>query len=506
MANTDMGKRWIGLLTLLYGLFLVYSSLVPFDFCTHAPSEPHGSFLGLHITEAGLPDVISNLAVYLPFGLLLRAFCGRRRLPPIAAAILTLLIVSAVSFMLEWLQTFLISRVSSVADWTCNILGAAVGVLLYTPKSALFRRIDDAIRLELSQDATALHVGFWGLMTVAVALVPLDLTLDASRVANAVRDAHFIPFARHARLTELARWDNVESFSVYHRAAVELWHLRIDYLVDVLLFLVLAVLIARRFRARGYTALSAASMATAGATAVAILTTGAGLFVMSVGCDVTRVLIRSVGGMIGAMVYGLALAPGMPWSKRVVADPGLAYRRALLTSLAVCLGYITARQLVPFHFTSDDSVAEPQRIEWLPFHMYMLAKLPQAALDLLHKCFRFITIGALAALLKLTRQERVGRWYPLVAGGRIAAFVAVLETLQYWLPGRVPAVTDVLIAWVLTALGVAAAAATQKHFSQMVAESKEGRADPALLNVELPPPRDDAPRKPRPLPADRAER
>jgi VanZ family protein len=485
-----MNKRWIDLLTVLYGLFLVYSSGVPFDFSSHAPSDARGQFLGVHITDVSLPDIMSNVAIYLPLGLLLRSAFGRRRLSPVVAALSALCVASALSFVMEWLQTLLVSRVSSIADCACNVLGAAVGVLLYTPNSVLARRMEAAIRVELCKDTTGLHVGLWGLLITAAALVPLDLALDRSLLAHAARDAYFVPFAKGARLVELAEPYSVEPFSVYNRAAIDLWHLRIDYVVDVLLFAVLAVLVARRWRARGSGLVESAFRATAVATATAILVTAAGLFVMSVGFDMTRVLTRALGGALGALLFGAVSAVGAHRRLRSGADSGRRYRGMLIGVVATCLFYIGVRQLVPFHFTADASVADPQRIEWLPFHMYTMAKLPAAALDALQKSFRFLVFGAAVAMLRTGRKKPVGWGLAIGVGGCMAAFVAGLEVLQYWLPGRVPSVTDVLLAWTVTALGVVGARSVYGHFRQLVTRYSEGAAERVVLNVELPAPGD----------------
>ncbi len=481
-----MNRRWIDLLAVLYGLLLAYSSIVPFDFSAHAPSDAQGKFLGVHITDVTLPDIMSNLAIYLPLGLFLRAAFGRRAMNSILAALSALCVAFALSFVAEWLQTMLVSRVSSIADCACNILGAALGVLLYTPHSALARRMEAAIRVELGKDATGLHVGLWGLAVAAAALVPLDLALDRSLLARAVRNAYFVPFARNAWLVELADPYSVEPFSVYNRAAIDLWNLRIDYVVDVLLFAVLAMLVARRWRARGGGVAESALRASAVATAMAILVTAAGLFVMSVGFDMTRVLTRTLGGSLGALSF--ATLSAVRTYRRVGAgvDSARWYRGILIAAVVTCFFYIGVRQLVPFHFSGDAAVADPQQIEWLPLYMYTLAKLPEAALDVLQKAFRFLIVGAAVAMLRIMRQKPVGWRCAIGVGGWTAVFVSCLEVLQYWLPGRVPSVTDVFLAWTMTALGVVGAKSVYGHFQQMVTRDSEGSAERVVMNVELP--------------------
>src|SRR5690606_26805594 len=75
-------------------------------------------------------DLALNVAMYIPLGLLLPFLLRGRRLPAWLAAGLALVAASALSLLLEWLQTLLPGRVPSRLDWTANTVGAFVGIAL----------------------------------------------------------------------------------------------------------------------------------------------------------------------------------------------------------------------------------------------------------------------------------------------------------------------------------------------------------------------------------------
>ncbi|HLA35787.1 MAG TPA: VanZ family protein [Rhodocyclaceae bacterium] len=111
-----------------YMLLIAYASLYPFTGWIDL-GIPALGFVG-----AAWPrytthfDLASNIAAYAPLGFLLVA-AWRSRYGAWVAAGLALLQGCLLSFVLEWLQNYLPSRVPSNLDWGCNSLGALLGVL-----------------------------------------------------------------------------------------------------------------------------------------------------------------------------------------------------------------------------------------------------------------------------------------------------------------------------------------------------------------------------------------
>jgi VanZ family protein len=111
-----------------YAFLLFYGSLYPFKWA--ARTEPLFGFL-LHPGSAYLErgDLVQNVLVYMPFGLLLALWWARRHrywtALPLAVAAGTLFSVCA-----EIVQLWLPARVSSAADVAMNLLGTLCGALL----------------------------------------------------------------------------------------------------------------------------------------------------------------------------------------------------------------------------------------------------------------------------------------------------------------------------------------------------------------------------------------
>lgn len=102
----------------------------------------------------------------------------------------------------------------------------------------------------------------------------------------------------------------------------------------------------------------------------------------------------------------------------------------------MALSAILLVELAPFHFTRQ--VAP---FSWIPFGASFENERWAALVILLRKTFLY---GAAIWLL-----VRSGYGY-LVAGGALAVALFILETVQRYLPGRTPEITDPLIALVMT--------------------------------------------------------
>lgn len=114
-----------------YALLIVYASLYPFG-----PWRwPAGHGL-LDLMVLPWPrwrdrfDEVANLLGYLPLGVLVYGGAVRSGVRAWLAALLALVLPSALSFTMEVTQTFLASRVPSLRDWVLNAGGAAIGVAL----------------------------------------------------------------------------------------------------------------------------------------------------------------------------------------------------------------------------------------------------------------------------------------------------------------------------------------------------------------------------------------
>jgi VanZ family protein len=116
-------------LSSVYALLIVYASLYPLA-GWHDSGGDALAFLG-----AAWPryytgfDLATNALAYLPFGFFCTAAL-RRRLPPISAWIVALVLGSGLSLGLELVQNFLPNRIPSNLDLACNAAGTALGGMI----------------------------------------------------------------------------------------------------------------------------------------------------------------------------------------------------------------------------------------------------------------------------------------------------------------------------------------------------------------------------------------
>lgn len=465
-----MKRNTIDILAVAYLAIITYTSLVPFDFTSTPQTVNRPTLLGVNITIAGLPDILTNLALYLPLGFLIRAALAKRNVTPVTAAVTTVFVATAVSYAIELTQSFTVTRTSSLADIACNLIGTAMGVLLYMPESIVARKLIPAVESDLKNRTTALALTAWAFVIIATALAPFDFTFDVSLLKSSIKSAEFVPFAKLDRLAG---------------DSAAMWNLSLDYLVDIVLFAVLAVVFVRH--ARTITNQRAVTfIATITATsALAVAVTLAPIAVLSVNLDMTRLITR----LLGAIPLAIYLTVQTPKQQTRSLDN---QRRIITAALAASIAYVAARQLIPFQLDITNISNKLANIEWLPFHSYSLAKLPAAVADVLHKSFRFITVGALLAAHCLLAGHKLSQYRLFTFSLVSAAFVAILELAQLAIPNRVPATTDVILAAIFTYAGIHAGHFLHNIYRQkridVAAQQSQSRRDRATLNISIPPP------------------
>ncbi|MGA9164540.1 MAG: VanZ family protein [Thiobacillus sp.] len=147
-SGNSRGLLW--LTALLYATFVVYGSLVPFDF--HAlpwdQAIDHFSTIPfLKLDVGSRADWVANLILYIPLGyLLMGVWVGRRGsfLALAVGAMLSGLMVAGLALSIEFIQQFFPPRTVSLNDLYAEWTGGALGMLLWPlagrPLSGLWHR------------------------------------------------------------------------------------------------------------------------------------------------------------------------------------------------------------------------------------------------------------------------------------------------------------------------------------------------------------------------------
>jgi glycopeptide antibiotics resistance protein len=185
-------------LTFFFGLFILYGTLIPFNFsgfgnlADHIRNIQWIPFFTNEGRRTSIPDIVQNILLFIPFGFFVW-FLSKRQLSGILTATLA---GSALSIFVELLQLFTEDRISSVTDLITNtagtFIGTIAGMIFYSLWSVL-------IHIEAVQKA--LHEKYLLPVCITAALVfsellqPFDFTLDVSSVYGKVKAILHNPFS-----------------------------------------------------------------------------------------------------------------------------------------------------------------------------------------------------------------------------------------------------------------------------------------------------------------------
>ena len=193
--------RW---LFLLYCLFILYGSFIPFRFSDDSEfvrSQFARFFLPPYdqgIRRFSIPDVVSNILLFVPFGFLWVG--GEFSLQACKVGFGESIAVGGLlglfsGLMIEFGQMFSPGRIASILDALCNGLGsaagAAAGCLLFRAFRGSFGQI--LFRL-LRQRPSLFLLALLLLAAVADAYYPFDVTLDVSAVWHNLKHSRLVPF------------------------------------------------------------------------------------------------------------------------------------------------------------------------------------------------------------------------------------------------------------------------------------------------------------------------
>ena len=405
-------RRW---LFFSYCLFILYGSFIPFRFSDDPEfvrSQLARFFTPPYddgVRRFSLPDVVSNVLLFLPFGFL---WVGAEFSPRMQRCFWRVAFTAGVlgllsGLMIESGQMFSPGRTASILDALCNGIGSATGAAVGFLLFQAFRGSFGLVLLQLLRQRPSLVLlALLLLASVADAYYPFDVTLDVSTVWHNVKNTRLIPFVGGMR---------------------RLW---LDLLVEKTLL----------FAAIGYLALrnlpegdvSRPKLAWAACSAIAVLIEVGKLFFAGRAPNIDNVVFSSLGAM-----FGVVLVP--PLTTTYIAR---RHARRILVILILCI--IAYVELSPFDWlrSAGEIRLRIAKIEWLPFSSYYSAE-PQAALfDLAKKLFLLGPLGFLIAQGSRNRNSRRREALATAAGLLVGL---ILEAGQIGLQSRNPSLTDILL-------------------------------------------------------------
>lgn len=414
--------RRMRLVLALLCCFTLYGSFIPFHFTVDPRVvRAHLATLQLYPFQDGrknfsIPDVASNVILFVPFGLLLAAGGlagvlgpGRARRVAVCGGYAAVLATAT-----EFGQLFTLDRTASGTDVMANVVGAALGAAAWGAAPGWFQgSLREGLERHVRRAPSLLPLGLLAVAFMADRVYPFAVTLDVSTGWHNLTHAQVIPFASFRR---------------------RFWA---DILMDNAVTPALLAGLLRNALERAGRPAAAGPGAWAGTVLFAGALEVGKLFFQGRIPNVDNVILAGVGGIVGVTA--------IPWLAR--CEPVRRRRGGALLALALFL--LTYAELTPFHFALSAAgiAAKAQRIEWLPLWSYYGADAQSAVFDLWNK---LLLSGFLGFALLATRARHGPASSAAVAGLWAGG---LLECAQILTTARTPSVTDVMILGVGAYLG-----------------------------------------------------
>lgn len=456
-------------------LFVLQAGLIPFDFAPRQGNPGSRAFYDTSVHDLILPDIVSNIFLYVPLGGLLFWAFHRRIRYAVAAGLCAIGTAGLLSAGIEYAQAYTVMRVSSLIDLISNVFGATLGALIAWACRLLIPRISAAAGREFRQRPYAAVLKAYGAVLILFAAAPFTFSFDVARLKKSVRSVNLVPFA--AQETNLGNWFAAPAAQAkpdqrragaddsvrYQSGAYRKWHRAKRWSrwgAECVSFLVLAVLLARVLRDDyGFSRRATTALVW---WMCGLFAFGLGLMqlpILTRACDITDVLFRLSGVGFSMLIW----RRDQPWTRparsaqsQSAALPFQFSRRTLRWGCMAAVAYIVYTGVIPCLFQWDIKTGAASLVSpaFFPFYGYFIGRFDLMMGDAMEK---FSSYAVLAVLL-------AGGWtravnLPLKRRIASVAMVCVplslaIEFVQLFIPIRVAGLTEPILASCACVFGV----------------------------------------------------
>ena len=426
---------WVG-----YLFFVVYGSLIPFDFKALPFDRAWAQFLKTPMLALGVEsraDWIANGVLYVPIGFLTaHLLLQQSRAHRMVALVVSILFSSALALSVEFSQLYFPSRTVSLNDLLAEFVGAVLGVFLALQhsdwmKNLLKIRIIDPRRFVLHAVEAYLFA------YVAFSLFPFDVLLSSAELGKKLQSDG---------------WGWILAGAAHGDALVPL-----KVFSEFLLTLPFGLYLAYRRSLRPVSALQAALLGLLLGSFIEI----AQLFTATGVSQGLSILTRTAGVACGHYL----------WRHSTNASPGafaaFIRRHALLLILPYFLTLLFANGWFTYRWRGlEHATAALENLHFLPFYYHYFTSEARALFSLASVCFMYFPIGILIWAL------RGSQGFAFLVAGLLSVIV---EAGKLFLLGSHPDPTNVLLA------GMAAWAAIR--LAHVVEQAVEHSPAPSSVNA-----------------------
>jgi VanZ family protein len=414
---------------LSYLVFVVYGSLVPFDFRPRPFDAALKDFYHIRYLKLGADaraDWVANILLYIPLAYLWLGALGRegRAFLQTFLSLMVFCFCVALSLTIEFTQQFFPPRTVSLNDLIAEILGSLIGIVLWWASGQRLRQLFELVTAQGRHAAYASLI-LYSSAYLAFSLFPFDFLISAREIDRKLAGNYFSVLPSAARCGEGLRC----GFKMAAEAAA---------------VAPLGLLVSFFSRKNGLPLIG--SGAWIGFWLGSVIE-GLQFFLASGVTLVASVLTRVVGVAFGAAA-GLWLTHASPWP--------LLYLLAPWTP-AVGVGYVGLLYAVNLLgkgplLSIDRGLARLSEIYFMPFYYHYYTSESAAVTSLLGVASMFVPIGLLFWIWRVVRiREFVARG-ALQVTVLSALLAAGLECGKLFFRGTRPDPTNVLIAGAAAAL------------------------------------------------------
>jgi glycopeptide antibiotics resistance protein len=393
-------------LLLLFGLFIAYGTLLPFEFGATSKQVVYRrhQFFTLSLAEASRTDLIGNVLLFIPWGGLMAVWLAGRRVAPGAALVAAAASGCALSSLVETLQVYSPLRVSSWIDVATNTVGSALGGGLGWWLARVFwPGVEATLNSRAARHPLAVLTAVSALGVLMASLAPFDVSVDVSDLRASVKGARLVPF----------------STPIDHPSrALEAW----GWAGEVLVWTMLGGLCALSLVEARFAGPQGAAVTVTAAVAMSAFIELLQVTIRSRRPDTTSVVLAGAGAAIGALL--------------VVRNPRKSPRSWVGVALVLWALAIVLEAWAPPQFSASGH----RDLAWemfIPFWAYYRRTDIHALADVIVQTLRYLPLGALLAL----RFDGNVAWRVAAIGLSIGLG---LEVGQFFLENRSPEVTDAL--------------------------------------------------------------
>ena len=451
-------RHLISLLTGLYICHLLAGTLIPFDFSLSAAFHKPRTWLGLGDTPSGLPDLLSNIALFIPLGLLLHWSMARVSRRPWISLIATVTIAATISLAIESIQLLSATRTSSLADLTANLIGTTVGAAASLVSRRPERHLLASLAHQFRHRPMVASIKIYTVLLVLAGLLPFTPTFDVTRVRDSVRSTTMRPLEQDQTLAtqyEQARdQGDLLQASTVQRDRMMLWA---RWLAEWASFVVFGWLLYRLLREHYRFGLAGATVLLVYlTTGLAVLLSGLQLFVMSRGFHLGDVLVRVFGGVTGYLAIEIVAGH---WHSRTSSPGQHLWQRLAPTALVLALLLALLTGLAPFVFEFDSAFATAKLISphFKPFYSYYVGRFDRVCADFWAKTLIYSFVAIAWWWYFNRRTQRPQQIHLIRIFTLVVSMALAIETAQLFLWTRTSSVTDVIIAALMAVLAPLAA-------------------------------------------------